>query len=146
MPVQPVPDRYNTVTPYLAVWDVPKLIAFVQQVFGAVETEVIRSPEGVILHAEVRIGNSIIMMGSGPERKDPFRSMLYVYTEDTDAAYDRAMQAGATSVMEPSDQYYGDRNACVSDAFGNQWWIATHKEDVSEGELIRRAAARKRTA
>lgn len=121
MSVKPIPDKYNTVTPYLVVTNVPKLITFLKQVFGAVETELITTPEGTILHAEVRIGNSTIMMGSAPERIDSPHSMLYVYTKNTDETYKRALEAGATSVMEPSDQYYGDRNAGVQDTFGNQW-------------------------
>ena len=142
MPVEPVPGKYSTVTPYLVVSDLPKLIDFIQDVFGAEVTESIKSPDGTIMHAEARIGNSMIMMGSAPERNNPFPTMLYVYTEDTDTCYRRALEAGATSVMEPSDQFYGDRNAGVQDAFGNQWWIATHIEDVSQEEMIRRNAER----
>ncbi len=122
------------------VGEVDKLLQFLKQAFGAVQTERVEMPGGR-LHAEVRIGDSIIMMGSATGGSAPMPSMLYVYTDDTDAAYTRALKAGATSVMEPADQFYGDRNAGVKDALGNLWWIATHKEDVSKKELEKRAAA-----
>ena len=140
MPVKPKPDAYHSVTPYLVVPGVAKLIDFMKQVFGAVETEQMEGAGGRIMHAEVKIGDSVIMMGEpmGGEWKS-MPAMLYVYVADTDAVYERALQAGATSIMEPADQFYGDRNAGVKDTFGNQWWIATHKEDVSREELMRRA-------
>ena len=93
------------------------------------------------MHAEVRIGDSVVMMGeAGPENK-PTSSMIYLYVSDADAVYRRALQAGATPVREPADQFYGDRNAGVKDPAGNQWWMATRKEDVSPEELAKRAKA-----
>jgi PhnB protein len=145
MPVKPVPDRYHSVTPYLVVENVPKLIDFLRQVFGATETEPpMRTPDGRVMHAEVTIGDSVIMMGEPTGEWKAMPATLYVYVETVDAAYRRALAAGAISMMEPADQFYGDRNAGVKDAFGNVWWIGTHIEDVSPEELQKRAAARAR--
>lgn len=132
--VKAVPEGYHTVCPYIVVSGVSKLIDFVKQVFGATEVYVSRRPDGTVGHAEVKIGDSIVMMGEGANIKS-FPAMLHLYMEDCDAVYRRAMEAGAKSVREPSDQPYGDRTAGVEDAFGNQWYIATHIEDVSSEEL-----------
>jgi PhnB protein len=142
MAVQPLPDGYHTVTPYMVVQGATTLIEFLKQAFGAqeVHTPLLR-PDGTIMHAEVRIGDAIVMMGEAMGTFTPMPSALYMYVHDTDAVYHRALQAGATSVMEPADQFYGDRNAGVQDPVGNHWWIATHKADVSPAELARRAAA-----
>ncbi len=140
MSVQPIPDNYHTVTPYLMVDDVERLIDFLKEAFDAVETERIPGPEGLAMHAEVRIGDAPIMMGRARQESGAMSSMLYVYTEDCDASYRRALEAGAESVMEPADQFYGDRNAGVRGPQGNLWWLATHFEDVSHDELIKRSA------
>jgi uncharacterized glyoxalase superfamily protein PhnB len=106
-------------------------------------------PDGTIMHVEVRIGDSKVMMGEPTGQFQPMPAMLYVYVKDTDATYLSAMRAGATSLMEPADQFYGDRNAGVEDPCGNRWWIATHKEDVPAEEMARRArqaAAKQRHA
>jgi PhnB protein len=142
MPVKPVPDGFRTVTPYLVVEDVPRLIDFLKAAFGAVETERVDGPGGRVAHAEVRIGDSIVMMGGAMERFPAIQTMLYVYVPDADAVYGQALQAGATSVMEPANQFYGDRSGGVKDPAGNTWWIATHVEDVPRDELQRRALAR----
>ena len=94
------------------------------------------------MHAEIKIGDSIVMMGEGQDVKK-FPAMLHLYMEDVDAVYQRALQAGAKSLREPSDQPYGDRSGGVEDAFGNQWWISTHVEDVTSEEMERRAKAAK---
>ena len=141
MAVQPIPDGFHTVTPYLLVSGVHKLIEFLEQAFGAEATECMDMPDGTVSHAQVKIGNSIIMMGDPRGRCEPTPASLYLYVPDTDAVYRQAIQAGATSVMEPADQFYGDRNAGVKDAFGNTWWIATHVEDVPPDELRKRALA-----
>ncbi|HMG36302.1 MAG TPA: VOC family protein [Blastocatellia bacterium] len=141
--VKHIPDGYQSVIPYLTVDGAAKLIEFLKQTFGATETEVLPAPDNKIGHAEVRIGDSVIMMGdAGGERKpEPTQAMIYVYVENADDAYKRALAAGATSVMEPADQFYGDRNAGVRDQWGNLWWIATHVEDVTPEELKKRVAA-----
>ena len=139
--VKPIPDGYHTVTPYLVVRDVPRLMEFLRQAFGA--TELIRAPrpDGSIMHAEVAIGDSRVMMGEPPASSPPMPGCVHLYVVDTDALYHLALQAGATSLREPTDQFYGDRMAGVQDPVGNQWWIATHTENVSPAELARRAAA-----
>ena len=141
MAVKPIPDGYHTVTPYVTVEGVAKLIDFVKQAFGATEVERMARPDGTIGHAEVRIADSIIMMGEATAQWKPMPGTIYLYVDDTDTTYKRALQAGATSLMAPADQFYGDRNAGVKDASGNVWWIATHKEDVSREELAKRMKA-----
>jgi PhnB protein len=136
-----IPEGYRTVTPYLIVRDAGSLINFLKQVFDATETQRFQQPDGGIMHAEVRIGDSVVMMADANEANPPMPGMLQIYLEDTDAAYRRALAAGATSVREPEDQFYGDRTAGVRDAFGNQWWITTHIEDVSAEEMQRRMEA-----
>jgi uncharacterized glyoxalase superfamily protein PhnB len=141
MAVKPIPDGYHSVTPYLPIVGVPRLLEFVEQAFDAKVIEKMTSPDGTIRHAEVRIGDSMVMMGEAQSPRKPMPAMIYLYVTDTDATYQRALKAGASSVMEPADQFYGDRNAGVEDPVGNQWWIATHKEDVSPKEMARRAKA-----
>jgi uncharacterized glyoxalase superfamily protein PhnB len=138
--VKPIPKGYHTVTPYLVVEGTAKLIDFVKQAFGAKETFRSTRPDGAIMHAEVKIGDSVIMMGDAQEGKQ-MPGMIHLYVEDADATYRRALEAGATSLREPADQFYGDRSAGVKDPLGNHWWVATHIEDVSAEEVARRAQA-----
>jgi PhnB protein len=138
--VKPIPDGYRTVTPYLVVRDVPRLIEFVQQAFGATELMRHLRPDGSVMHAEVQIGDSRVMMGEAPPSSPPMPGCIHLYVVDTDALYHLALQAGATSLREPTDQFYGDRMAGVQDPAGNQWWIATHVEDVSPVDMALRAA------
>src|SRR2546422_2922688 len=140
MAAKPIPDGFRTVTPYLLVPGVAKLIDFLKQAFAAEETHRSARPDGTVMHAQVKIGDSTVMMGE-PMGEFRMPGSLYLYVTDTDATYKRALQAGATSVMAPADQFYGDRNAGVKDAGGNVWWIATHKEDVPPEELAKRAEA-----
>ncbi len=141
MAVKPIPDGYHSLTPYLVVQGVAKLIDFLKQAFEAKEVHRMSRPDGTIMHAEVRIGDSVVMMGEAMGEFKPMPAMIYLYVNDADAVYQRALQAGATSMMEPADQFYGDRNGGVKDPCGNQWWIATHKEDVPPEELAKRAEA-----
>jgi PhnB protein len=99
-------------------------------------------PDGSVGHAEVRIGDSVVMVGGAGGEWPAVRAALHLYVADVDASYQAALAAGATSTAEPADQFYGDRRANVIDSAGNQWFIATHVEDVSPEELERRAAAR----
>jgi uncharacterized glyoxalase superfamily protein PhnB len=138
--VKPIPDGYHTVTPYLTVQGAAKLIEFLGQAFDAAITERIDRPDGTIGHAEVRIGDSLVMIAEAGGKWSPMPTGLYLYVADTDATYERALKAGATSVMEPANQFYGDRNAGVQDASGNYWWIATRVENLSAEELHKRAA------
>jgi len=137
-----MPEGFHTATPYLIVEGAALLIDFLTRAFDAEEIERMQRPDGKIAHAEVKIGNSVIMMGDAGSQWKPMPGFIYLYVKDTDAAYNRALQAGAVSVMEPADQFYGDRNAGVRDPVGDIWWIATHKEDVSPEEMKKRAAAR----
>ena len=139
--VKPIPEGHHTVTPYLVIPGVAKVIEFVKQVFGATEVSVSRRLDGTVMHAEVKIGDSIIMMGESQAGGKNFPAMLHLYLEDVDGAYKRAIEAGAKSVREPADQFYGDRIGGVEDACGNQWWIAAHIEDVAPEEMERRAKA-----
>jgi uncharacterized glyoxalase superfamily protein PhnB len=141
MPVKPIPEGYHSVTPYLTVHGADRLIEFLKGAFGAEEKERFQRPDGTIMHAELKIGDSIIMLAEANEQWQARPTNLYLYVNDTDSIYRRAVQTGATSLMEPSDQFYGDRNAGISDPAGNFWWIGTHVEDVSREEMERRARA-----
>ncbi|HEY2387983.1 MAG TPA: VOC family protein [Candidatus Binatia bacterium] len=141
MVVRAIPEGYHSVTPYLIGPDVAGLVAFFTAAFGATETERVADRDGTVRHAEVRIGDSRVMMGEPSGDYAPMPVMLQLYVEDVDAVYARAMGAGATSIEEPADQFYGDRRGGVRDPNGNQWWIATRKEDLSHEEIVRRAAA-----
>jgi len=125
-----VREGFHTVTPYLQIQKASELLEFVKQAFGASET--FRTPEsGAVRHAEVRIGDSMLMMGGFEGMPfDEMPTARHLYVEDADAAYRRALDAGAASLQEPADQPYGDRTAYVKDPFGNVWYIATHKKDV----------------
>lgn len=136
------PAEYHDITPYMIVRDVDGLIGFLKEVFNAELHEHMKGADGRIMHAEVRIGDSFLMMGGATEQYPAFPAMMYVYTEDTDAVYQRAIKAGGISLQEPADQFYGDRTAGFKDLHGNQWWLATRVEEVSRDEMERRAAAR----
>lgn len=142
MAVKPIPENYPRVSPYLIVKNVADTMDFIQYVFEGKVREKMTTPDGSINHAEMNIGDSVIMMGKASEDYPPLNAMLYIYVEDTDKAYNRAIEKGATSVMEPANQFYGDRNAGVKDKDGISWWMASHVEDVSQEELQRRNAAR----
>ena len=137
--VEPIPDGYHSVAPYLMVQGVPGLIDFLREAFGADETLRMPRPDGTIRHAEVRIGNSIVMMGEVSDPSQTMPASIHLYVEDADAAYERALRAGATSLREPTDEFYGDRLGGVRDPVGNQWWIATHREDVPPEEMAKRS-------
>lgn len=135
-----VPKGYHTVTPYLVVKGVPKLAAFLKRALGARVVELVKGRAGAVTHAEVQIGDSKVMMGEARPGVAPSPAMLYLYVADVDAAYRRAIKAGATSILKPIDQFYGDRTGGVRDAWGNQWWMATRRETLTKRELARRAA------
>jgi len=139
MAVKPIPDGYHTITPYLIAEGVPKLIDFLKQAFGATETFRMAQPDGTVRHAEVRVGDSNIMMGEACADFKAMPCSIHLYVPDSDAVYKRAIQAGATSIMEVADQFYGDRSGGVRDPSGNSWWISTRKEDLSSEEIANRA-------
>ena len=141
MSVKSIPDGYHTATPYLVVEGASRLIDFLKQAFKVMETYRLTYPDGKLKHAEVKIGDSIIMLGDARGNWNPMPSSIYLYVPDTDIAYREALDAGAISLTEPEDQFYGDRNAVVRDPVGNLWVIATHVEDVSAEELAKREQA-----
>jgi PhnB protein len=139
--VKPIPDGFHTVTPYLIVDGAKKVIDFMQQALGAkYDHEPTLRPDGKIMHATLSIGNSMVMISEASEHVRAMPAMLYLYVPDVDAAYQQAVKAGATSIMEPSDQFYGDRYGGVKDPAGNSWFFGTHIEDVAPAEIKKRAA------
>ena len=141
--VKPIPDGFHAITPYLVVEDAGKLADFLIAAFGAKEHHRTSAPDGTVMHAEVSIGNSRLMLGE-PMQTAPSTSAFYVYVSDVDSMYKRATGAGAKSVSQPADQFWGDRMATVQDPFGNTWSLATHKEDPTPDEMAKRMAAQNR--
>lgn len=130
------PEGFHTVNPYLIVKGAAQLLDFLAKAFGAEQVgERFKGPDGSIMHAAIRIGDSMVEVSDAPE---PASATLHMYVEDTDGVYKRAMEAGATSLREPMTTFYGDRSAGVKDPCGNSWWLACHVEDVSQEELLRR--------
>jgi PhnB protein len=149
MSVRPIPEGYHTVTPFLAVEDASAAIAFYERAFGARERMRMPMPDGKIAHAELEIGDSVVMLS------DPFPQAtlrppkelggtslgVFLYVEDIDAFVQRASDAGASVTMPPEDMFWGDRFGQISDPFGHVWQIATHVEDVPPQEMAERAKA-----
>ena len=147
--VSPIPEGYPHVTPYLCIDGAGAAIEFYGKVFGATERMRMPAPDGRIGHAELRIGDSLLMLS------DAFAEMgmrsprdiggspvtLHVYVEDVDAVCERAVQEGATALASVEDQFYGDRSGQFEDPFGHRWNVATHVEDVAPDEMVKRAAA-----
>ena len=122
-----IPFGLHTITPYLVVENVSALIQFLQKVFGAESRGDPRYREdGSVKHAEMKIGNSVVMMGEPMDDIGPMPTMLYLYVDDCDATYEKALAAGATSVLELANYPHGDRYGGVKDPVGNIWWIVTH--------------------
>ena len=138
MSVNPIPEGYHTITPYLVIQDARKFITFLQKAFDAIEIEHSQSADGKIKHAEIKIGDSMIMLTDASEQYPAVPGQFYLYVKDIDLVYKQTLIAGAESVMEPADQFYGDRNAGVKDSFGNTWWIGTHIENVTSEEIKKR--------
>lgn len=147
--VNPVPEGYHSVTPYLIVDGAAAAIDFYQEAFGAIELFRMPNPNGKISHAEIKIGDSHIMLADehpemeafGPKTVGGTPVKLMVYLDNVDAAVDRAVAAGAKLTRPVADQFYGDRTGGIEDPFGHSWYVATHIEDVAPDELERRAAA-----
>jgi len=149
MAVKPIPDGYYTVTPYLIIKGAADALEFYKKAFGAKEVVRMCGPDGKVMHAEIKIGNSMIMLGEeNPERGarspktlggSPVGILLYV--ENVDALAQQAIAAGAKVVQPVQDQFYGDRAGTVEDPFGHVWTISTHKEDVPPDEMKRRMEA-----
>ena len=126
-----IPKGLNNVNVYMHPLRAEPVIGFLKRAFGAQEMAKYASPDGVVHHAEIRVGDSVVEMGEAHGKYPPMPTMFYLYVPDVDAAYRRALVAGATSSQQPADQSYGDRTAAVKDTFGNQWYIATHIKDVT---------------
>jgi uncharacterized glyoxalase superfamily protein PhnB len=142
MAVNPIPEGYHTVTPYLVVRGAAKTIDFAKKAFGAESAfEPMKRPDGTIMHADLKIGNSHVMISEATEQHPPMQCMLHLYVPNVDAVFQRALAAGGKSEMDPADQFYGDRSGSVKDPSGNHWYIATHIEDVAAAELKKRAEA-----
>ncbi|HET9179508.1 MAG TPA: VOC family protein [Terriglobia bacterium] len=147
--VRAIPEGYHSVTPYLIVKGAAKAIEFYKQAFGAVETLRMPQPDGRIGHAELKIGNSTIMLADefpernirGPESLGGTPVMMHLYIEDVDTVAQRAVAAGAKEMRPVQNQFYGDRSGMFADPFGHQWNISTHVEDLSPEEIGKRAAA-----
>ncbi len=138
--VKPIPEGYHTITPFLVVDNASGFIKFLKKAFHAQLSYLMEADDGLIRHAELKIGDSVIMLSSAMEKNKPMSAMLMLYVEDCDQVYEQALKAGAESISEPADQFYGDRSGGVKDSWGNQWWIATHVEDVSNEEMNKRAS------
>ena len=148
MAVSPIPEGYHSVTPYLVLDGAAEAIRWYGQAFGATELLRMPMPGGRIGHAEIRIGDSVVMLADewpdmdmvGPKTRGGPTSSLMIYVEDSDSVFARAMEAGAIQERPVETQFYGDRSGTLIDPFGHRWMIATHVEDVSEDKLKRRMA------
>jgi PhnB protein len=147
----PIPDRYRRVTPALVVSDAATALKFYSQVFGATERTRVPGPGGTIAHAEIELGDSVLIVEDAspylgtkappPAGLDGSPIFLYVYVEDVDATVDQAVTLGAVLVRAPQDQFYGDRDGFIIDPFGHAWTVSSHVEDVEPAEMMRRMAA-----
>jgi PhnB protein len=142
MSVKPIPDGYHTLTPYLVVRDAVRAIEFYKQAFGAQERGVMKGPDGKVMHAELTIGDSIIMLSDEMPEYGTHSPLsggagmgLHIYVDGVDAAFDRAVKAGAQVEMPVADQFWGDRYGKLKDPFGHKWSIATHTKDLSRDEM-----------
>lgn len=136
---EPIPMGFHTITPFLVVHGAEPLLDFIKSAFNGETTYMLKHGNGKVMHATARIGNSILMVCDADENFAAMPCMLYLYVKDVDELYAQALQAGAESLRAPQDEFYGDRSAGIRDRWNNQWWIATHIEDVDKDEISRRA-------
>jgi uncharacterized glyoxalase superfamily protein PhnB len=144
---KPIPDGFSTITPHLIVSDAAKAIEFYKKAFGAQELERFMSPDGkAVMHAQLKIGNSMLMLGNefpptclSPKSRGGTTVSLYLYVENADNVFDRAVKAGCAVKMPMTDQFWGDRCGQVEDQFGHQWSLATHKKDLTKEEIAANA-------
>lgn len=140
MTVKAIPEGYHALTPGMNVKGADKAIEFYKKVFGAEEKMKMAAPDGTVMHCEMKIGDSIFMIGESI-RMEPHAMHCMIYVKDCDATFKKAIDAGATEKAPLADMFWGDRAGRVADAWGNTWYIATHKEDVPQAELEKRAMA-----
>jgi len=138
MPVNPIPEHFHSITPYLHVQGVQNLVGFLTHAFGAKEISSSKLPDGTIINACMQIGNSVIEISEVRGGFQPMPCAIHLYVDDADAIYKKALEVGAEPVMEPVTQFYGDREAFVKDPSGNHWYIATRIENVTEEEIKKR--------
>lgn len=144
MKVNPIPEGFHTVTPYLVVNGASEFLNFLKSAFDAEVRGVHKSADGgMIMNAEVKIGDSVVMFGDVMPGMDAIPAMLYLYVKDADSLYQKVIKAGGKSIHEMKDQFYGDRSGAVEDRWGNKWWIATRIEQVNEAELAKRMSKMK---
>jgi uncharacterized glyoxalase superfamily protein PhnB len=143
-----IPDGFNTLTPHIIVPDGAKAIDFYKKAFGAVEMGRHLTPDGKVMHAQLKIGNSVLMIGSefppaclSPKSRGGTSVTLHLYVDNADALFERAVKAGCTAKMPMTDQFWGDRYGQVEDPFGHSWSIATHKQDLTEEQIATNAKA-----
>lgn len=139
--VKSIPSEYGSLTPYIVTERCAEAIEYYMHVFGATERMRMPMPDGTIAHAELLVGDSVLMLASGGGDWPPTSSLTCLYVEDCDAVFQRAVDAGAEVIEPLADKFYGDRSGSVIDPFGQRWSIMTHKEDVSPEEMERRMAA-----
>ncbi|MBN8568362.1 MAG: VOC family protein [Ignavibacteria bacterium] len=137
MAVKPIPEGYHSITPFIVAKDARGLIEFLKKAFDA-QVLHISENDGVVMHGEIKIGDSIVMLAEENVNAPASPVGIYLYVNDIDKTYKQAVDAGGKSIMEPADQFYGDRTAGIKDIAGNSWWIGTHIEDVSDEEIKRR--------
>jgi PhnB protein len=137
--VRAVPEGFHSVTPFLMVRNASGLIEFLKKTFDGKLTYILKDDNDQIVHSTVTVGNSIIMICDAMDNMEPQPGILYVYLENADEVFQKALQAKAIKIHEPTNEFYGDRAGAVKDEWGNVWWIATHVEDVEEKELERRS-------
>ncbi|MDZ4859115.1 MAG: VOC family protein [Candidatus Hydrogenedentes bacterium] len=136
-----VPDGFQAVVPYFHLDGAARFLEFLTKAFGAEETFRSLTPDGKIMHATARIGNAVLEVSDATAQWHAMPCAIHLYLPDTDAAYKNALSAGATSLYEPTDMFYGERSGGITDPFGNKWYIATHVEDIPEEEMEERAQA-----
>ena len=136
--VLPIPEGYHTVTPFLVVRQADLLLEFIKNAFNGEVTSRMPDDKGRVMHATVKIGDSIVMVADAMEKFPAMQAMLYLYVDDVDATYQQALKAKGVSIRVPTDEFYGDRSAGVTDPWDNQWWIAAHVEDVDPKEMEKR--------
>lgn len=149
MTAKPIPDGYNTATPYLSISGAKDAIEFYKLAFGATEVFRLNTPTGDIAHAEIKIGDSLIMLSEpsedslmpSPDSLGGSAIAMYLYVEDVDAMFEQAIDAGALDIKSVEDKFYGDRMGTLKDPFGHIWFISTHKEDLTPEEIQHRAHA-----